>query len=154
VCLISFTVSCFFHPSYGIQCIHIYICINMHINIHTHVLVYVYIYIYIYIHTHTGVLVLDALPPTNARSDESHDGLHYFHHLARDSKIRKVHSIHHLLWYIQGISCIYRRWTCVLERMSFRSVYVRRRIMSFTICPSLSRSVLGHVNQLMRYSGS
>jgi len=67
VCLISFTVSCFFNPSYGIQCIHIYICINMHINIHIHVLVhvYIYIYIYIYIHTHRGAST--GCPPTHER---------------------------------------------------------------------------------------
>lgn len=41
-----------------------------------------------------GVLLLDALRPTSARSDETHDGLHYFHRLARDSTVRKGMSLY------------------------------------------------------------
>jgi hypothetical protein len=35
------------------------------------------------------VKVLDPLPVTRARTDKSHDGLHYFHHKARDSQLRQ-----------------------------------------------------------------
>jgi hypothetical protein len=35
------------------------------------------------------VKVLDVLPVTQARADKTHDGLHYFHHKARDMTLRK-----------------------------------------------------------------
>jgi len=35
------------------------------------------------------VKVLDELPVRRARTDKSHDGLHYFHQKARDAQLRQ-----------------------------------------------------------------